>query len=120
MDDIFERNEDNYFDPEGGEIDTSPNVNNDHYLPFTFVIRIFLPYLTYLKDSSLLLSYRNEDTIFDPDIFAYIFYSYKPVLSHRSGTFDCPDFEGSRARCFVHRSLALQILSMLILGIRYP
>ncbi|GJY41685.1 reverse transcriptase domain-containing protein [Tanacetum coccineum] len=33
---------------------------------------------------------------------------------------DCPDFEGSRARCFVHRSLALQILSMLILGIRYP
>ncbi|GJZ32834.1 hypothetical protein Tco_0578270, partial [Tanacetum coccineum] len=30
---------------------------------------------------------------------------------------DCPDFEGSRARCFVHRSLALQILSMLILGI---
>ncbi|GJX18455.1 hypothetical protein Tco_0221132 [Tanacetum coccineum] len=34
--------------------------------------------------------------------------------------FDCPDFEGSRARCFVHRSLALQILSMLILGIRYP
>ncbi|GKD49219.1 hypothetical protein Tco_1278195, partial [Tanacetum coccineum] len=35
-------------------------------------------------------------------------------------TKDCPDFEGSRARCFVHRSLALQILSMLILGIRYP
>ncbi|GKD39320.1 hypothetical protein Tco_1259527, partial [Tanacetum coccineum] len=34
---------------------------------------------------------------------------------------DCPDFEDSRARCFVfHRSLALQILSMLILGIRYP
>ncbi|GJU89786.1 hypothetical protein Tco_1302209 [Tanacetum coccineum] len=33
---------------------------------------------------------------------------------------DCPDFEGSRARCFIHRSLALQILSMLILGIRYP
>ncbi|GJS46780.1 hypothetical protein Tco_0596901, partial [Tanacetum coccineum] len=31
--------------------------------------------------------------------------------------FDCPDFEDSRARCFVHRSLALQILSMLILGI---
>ncbi|GKB29945.1 hypothetical protein Tco_0869346 [Tanacetum coccineum] len=33
---------------------------------------------------------------------------------------DCPDFEGSHARCFVHRSLSLQILSMLILGIRYP
>ncbi|GKD21453.1 hypothetical protein Tco_1223156, partial [Tanacetum coccineum] len=78
-----------YFDPEGGEIDTSPNADNDHYLPFTFVIRIFLPYLTYPKDSSLLLSSGNEDTIFDPGIFAYIFYSYKPVLSHRSGTFIC-------------------------------
>ncbi|GJU35898.1 hypothetical protein Tco_1184252 [Tanacetum coccineum] len=89
MDDIFERNEDKYFDPEGGEIDTSPNVNDNHYLPFTFVIRIFLPYLTYPKDSSLLLSCGNEDTIFDPGIFAYIFYSYKPVLSHRSGTFIC-------------------------------
>ncbi|GKE92636.1 hypothetical protein Tco_1573731, partial [Tanacetum coccineum] len=33
---------------------------------------------------------------------------------------DCPDFEDFRARCFVHRSLALQILRMLILGIRYP
>ncbi|GJY63094.1 hypothetical protein Tco_0464554 [Tanacetum coccineum] len=29
-------------------------------------------------------------------------------------------FKDSRARCFVHRSLALQILRMLILGIRYP
>ncbi|GKB17850.1 hypothetical protein Tco_0851773, partial [Tanacetum coccineum] len=38
MDDIFERNEDNYFDLEGGEIDTSPNVDDDHYFPFTFVI----------------------------------------------------------------------------------
>ncbi|GJR37629.1 hypothetical protein Tco_1213313 [Tanacetum coccineum] len=26
---------------------------------------------------------------------------------------DCPDFEGSRARCFVHRSLALQSLACL-------
>ncbi|GKE05138.1 hypothetical protein Tco_1397156, partial [Tanacetum coccineum] len=33
---------------------------------------------------------------------------------------DCLDLEGSCARCFVHRSLSLQILSMLILGIRYP
>ncbi|GJY85538.1 hypothetical protein Tco_0499564 [Tanacetum coccineum] len=87
MDDIFERNEDNYFDPEGGEIDTSPNVDDDHYFPFTFVIRIFLPYLTYPKDFSLLLSYGNEYTIFDPGIFAYI---------------DVLDFEDSRAHGFVH------------------
>ncbi|GJY85537.1 hypothetical protein Tco_0499563 [Tanacetum coccineum] len=80
MDNFFKRNEDNYFDPEGGEIDTSPNVDDDHYFPFTFVIRIFLPYLTYPKDSSLLLSCGNEDTIFDPSIFAYIVDSYKLVL----------------------------------------
>ncbi|GJY38926.1 reverse transcriptase domain-containing protein [Tanacetum coccineum] len=35
---------------------------------FTFVIRTFLPYLTYPEDSPLLLSTRSEDTIFDPDI----------------------------------------------------
>ncbi|GKE46007.1 hypothetical protein Tco_1473291 [Tanacetum coccineum] len=39
-----------------------------HYLPITFVIRIFLPYLTYPVDSPLLLSTRSEDTIFDPGI----------------------------------------------------
>ncbi|GKA02399.1 hypothetical protein Tco_0675064 [Tanacetum coccineum] len=46
----------------------------------------------------------SKNKIFDPGIFIE----------------DCPDFEDSRARCFVHRSLALQILRMLILGIRYP
>ncbi|GJS68658.1 reverse transcriptase domain-containing protein [Tanacetum coccineum] len=33
---------------------------------------------------------------------------------------DCPDFEGSRARDFVHRSLNLQSLACLYIGIRYP
>ncbi|GKD08243.1 hypothetical protein Tco_1187928 [Tanacetum coccineum] len=37
-----------------------------HYFSLTFVIRIFLPYLTYSMDSSLLLSSGSEDTIFDP------------------------------------------------------
>ncbi|GKD84137.1 hypothetical protein Tco_1350976 [Tanacetum coccineum] len=55
-----------------------------HYLSFTIVIQILL---TYPVD--FLFSFKNEDTIFDPDIFAYIFYSYKPVLSHQSGTFIC-------------------------------
>ncbi|GJZ13952.1 hypothetical protein Tco_0549182 [Tanacetum coccineum] len=36
---------------------------------------------------------------------------------NKNKRFDYPDFEDFRARCFVHRSLALQILSMLILGI---
>nr|GEZ58781.1 hypothetical protein [Tanacetum cinerariifolium] len=60
-----------------------------HYFSLTFVIRIFLPYLTYFMDSSLLLSAGSEDTIFDPGIFVFSFYSQKPVVSHRSGTFMC-------------------------------
>ncbi|GJX99182.1 hypothetical protein Tco_0356201 [Tanacetum coccineum] len=33
---------------------------------------------------------------------------------------DCPDFEDSRARGFVHRSLNLQSFACLYMGIRYP
>ncbi|GJT43716.1 hypothetical protein Tco_0952431 [Tanacetum coccineum] len=55
-------NKDECFDPGGGEI----NVEVDD--SFTFIIRTFLSYLTYPEDSPLLLSTRNEDTIFDPDI----------------------------------------------------
>ncbi|GKE47361.1 hypothetical protein Tco_1478619 [Tanacetum coccineum] len=61
-----ELNEDECFDPGGGEIDVSQNIKDDD--SFTFVIRTFLPYLTYPVDSPLLLSTRSEDTIFDPGI----------------------------------------------------
>ncbi|GKA29814.1 reverse transcriptase domain-containing protein [Tanacetum coccineum] len=57
-----ELNEDECFDPGGGEI----NVEVDD--SFTFEIRIFLPYLTYPEVSPLLFSTENEDTIFDLDI----------------------------------------------------
>ncbi|GKA38169.1 hypothetical protein Tco_0730720 [Tanacetum coccineum] len=60
-----------------------------HYFSLTFVIRIFLPYLTYYMDSSLLLSSESEDTIFDPSISVYSLYSLVSVVSHRSGTFMC-------------------------------
>nr|GEW75326.1 hypothetical protein [Tanacetum cinerariifolium] len=68
MNNIDELNEDECFDPGGGEIDVFANIENDDYFPFIFVIRIFLPYLTYPEVSPLLLSTRSEDTIFDPDI----------------------------------------------------
>ncbi|GJY02494.1 hypothetical protein Tco_0360646 [Tanacetum coccineum] len=58
-----------------------------HYLSLTFVIKIFLPFLTYLVNSPLFLSSGSKDTIFDPDIFAYSFYSLEPMASHRNGTF---------------------------------
>ncbi|GKC13871.1 hypothetical protein Tco_1010653 [Tanacetum coccineum] len=51
-----------------------------HYLSFTYVIRIFLPYFTYLVESSSLpLSSRSEDIIFDPGISAFHFSPLEPV-----------------------------------------
>ncbi|GKA34220.1 hypothetical protein Tco_0720649 [Tanacetum coccineum] len=61
-----ELNEDECFDPGGGKIDVSQKIENDD--SFAFVIRTFLPYLTYPEDSPLLLSTGSEDAIFDPDI----------------------------------------------------
>ncbi|GJS14403.1 hypothetical protein Tco_0408875 [Tanacetum coccineum] len=57
-----ELNEDECFDPGGNEI----NVEDDN--SFIFVIRIFLLFLTYPVDSPFRCSFRNEDTIYDPDI----------------------------------------------------
>ncbi|GKG44411.1 hypothetical protein Tco_0485849, partial [Tanacetum coccineum] len=59
---VDELNEDECFDPGGGEI----NVEVDD--SFTFVTWIFLLYLTYPEVSPLLSSTKNEDTIFDPGI----------------------------------------------------
>ncbi|GKC67696.1 hypothetical protein Tco_1100294 [Tanacetum coccineum] len=61
-----ELNEDECFDPGGGEIDVSQNVEDND--SFTFVIRTFLPFLTYPVESPLILSTGSEDTIFDPSI----------------------------------------------------
>nr|GEV70036.1 reverse transcriptase domain-containing protein [Tanacetum cinerariifolium] len=55
------------FNP-GGEIDVSTNVEDDDYFPFTFVIRISLPYLIYPEVFVLFLSAESEDTNFDPRI----------------------------------------------------
>ncbi|GKE59524.1 hypothetical protein Tco_1498709 [Tanacetum coccineum] len=63
INDFDELNEDECFDPGGGEI----NVEVDD--SFTFVTWIFLPFLTDLEVSPLLSSTRNEDTIYDPGIF---------------------------------------------------
>ncbi|GKD63820.1 hypothetical protein Tco_1305928, partial [Tanacetum coccineum] len=57
-----ELNEDECFDPGGDEI----NVEDDD--SFIFIIRTFLPFLTYPVDSPLLLSTGSEDTIYDPGI----------------------------------------------------
>ncbi|GKB10550.1 reverse transcriptase domain-containing protein [Tanacetum coccineum] len=59
---VDELNEDECFDLGGGEINVEVEDS------FTFVTRIFLPYLTYPEVSPLLFSTKNEDTIFDLDI----------------------------------------------------
>ncbi|GKC52275.1 hypothetical protein Tco_1075020, partial [Tanacetum coccineum] len=55
-------NEDECFDPGGDEIDVEDDDS------FTFVIRTFLPFLTYPVDSPFPYSFGSEDTIFDPGI----------------------------------------------------
>nr|GEU96757.1 hypothetical protein [Tanacetum cinerariifolium] len=54
--------------------------------------------------------FMTEDKVFDPEIREKIF----------SPTYDCPDFEDSRAPGFVHRPLKLQSLACLYMRIRYP
>nr|GFA99371.1 hypothetical protein [Tanacetum cinerariifolium] len=56
-------------------------------LDFSNVVRVFLPFFTYPVTSSILHLFGNEDTIFDPCITINHFYSFKPGLSHRCGTF---------------------------------
>ncbi|GKA91942.1 hypothetical protein Tco_0813867, partial [Tanacetum coccineum] len=76
--------EDKVFDPGIHKKSFSPTFvkltfEDRHYFPITFVIRIFLPYLTYSVDSLFLLSSGSEDTIFYPGISTFHFSSLKPV-----------------------------------------
>nr|GEX65521.1 hypothetical protein [Tanacetum cinerariifolium] len=62
-------------------------VEDNHSSLLAYVIWIFLAYLTYPVIPLYLHSFGNEDTIFDPGIAINRFYSFKPGLSHRCGTF---------------------------------
>nr|GEY20224.1 hypothetical protein [Tanacetum cinerariifolium] len=62
-------------------------VEDDYSPLLAYVVWIFLAYLTYPVIPSHLHSFGNEDTIFDPSITINHFYSFKPGLSHRCGTF---------------------------------
>nr|GEX97496.1 hypothetical protein [Tanacetum cinerariifolium] len=62
-------------------------VEDDHSPLLAYVVWIFLAYLTYPVIPLYLHSFRNEDTIFDLGITINRFYSFKPGLSHRCGTF---------------------------------
>ncbi|GJV96931.1 hypothetical protein Tco_1548508 [Tanacetum coccineum] len=80
------------FDSEGDIIFSNDLLNDDHipeYERFTFDIEPDAPVINNFDE-------LNEDECFDP-----------------GGGEDCLDFKGSRARCFVHRSLAIQSLACL-------
>nr|GEY70633.1 hypothetical protein [Tanacetum cinerariifolium] len=62
-------------------------VEDDYSPLLAYVVWIFLAYLTYPVLPPHLYSFENEDTIFDPGITINRFYSFKPGLSHRCGTF---------------------------------
>nr|GEV38845.1 hypothetical protein [Tanacetum cinerariifolium] len=62
-------------------------VEDDHFPLLAYVVWIILAYLTYPVTPPYLHSFGNEDTIFDPGIAINRFYSFKPGLSHRGGTF---------------------------------
>nr|GEU57401.1 hypothetical protein [Tanacetum cinerariifolium] len=55
---------------------------------FAYVVWIFLPFLSYSVSPQYLLSFGNEDTIFDPGISSYLISSFIPDVSHWSGTFN--------------------------------
>nr|GEY87236.1 hypothetical protein [Tanacetum cinerariifolium] len=62
-------------------------VEDDHSPLLAYVVWILLAYLTYPVIPPYLHLFENEDTIFDPGIAINHFYSFKPGLSHRCGTF---------------------------------
>nr|GEV63186.1 hypothetical protein [Tanacetum cinerariifolium] len=72
-------------------VPSATNVNlppeEDHSPLFAYVVWIFLSFLTYLVIPLNLLSFGNEDTIFDPGIVNYHFPSLLPDVSHRCETF---------------------------------
>nr|GFA07748.1 hypothetical protein [Tanacetum cinerariifolium] len=62
-------------------------IEDDHSLLLTYVVWIFLAYLTYPVIPPYLHPFGNEDTIFDQGITINRFCLFKPGLSHRCGAF---------------------------------
>nr|GEW01213.1 hypothetical protein [Tanacetum cinerariifolium] len=78
-----------YSDSEGDNLFLERLLHDDpiplpNTLDFSNVVRVFLPFFTYLVTSSILLSSGSEDTIFDPGISNYHFSSLEPGVSRRS------------------------------------
>nr|GEV15422.1 hypothetical protein [Tanacetum cinerariifolium] len=62
-------------------------MEDDYSSLLAYVVWIFIAHLTYPVIPPHLHSFGNKDTIFDPGITINRFYSFKPGLSRRCGTF---------------------------------
>ncbi|GKE97747.1 hypothetical protein Tco_0021098 [Tanacetum coccineum] len=113
---LSDANEDECFNP-GGEIDEI-----DAFLDMDISTDIENGYHDSEGDVIYLESLLNDDTI--PNLPPEVFLDHFPKnLKDKPDNEDlkrCPDYEDSRARGFVHRSLDLQSLACLYMGIRYP
>ncbi|GJV91643.1 hypothetical protein Tco_1539456 [Tanacetum coccineum] len=85
----------NNFDPGGGEIIFLQNIEDDD--SFTFVIRTFLPFLTYPEASPLSCSTGSEDTIFDPGIITFPFSYLEPVAFSMEDS--CSKCQSTHGQC---------------------
>nr|GEU92300.1 hypothetical protein [Tanacetum cinerariifolium] len=78
-----------YSDSEGDNLFPKRLLHDDPIplpdnLDFSNVVRVFLPFFTYLVTSLILFSSGSEDPIFDLGISNYHFSSLEPGVSHRS------------------------------------
>ncbi|GKA15140.1 retrovirus-related pol polyprotein from transposon TNT 1-94 [Tanacetum coccineum] len=69
-----------HFEPDAPVIDNFNELNIEDDDSFTFVIRTFLPFLTYPEASPLSCSTGSEDTIFDPGIITFPFSYLQPEV----------------------------------------
>ncbi|GJY16689.1 hypothetical protein Tco_0387111 [Tanacetum coccineum] len=110
--------EDGYYDLEGDIVYLESLLIND-IIP-NFPPDVFLDHdLRSLKDELDANDLKSMVKNFDLDISAYSFYSLE-LVAYECPMEDCPYYEDSRARGFVHRPLDLQSLASLYMGIRYP
>ncbi|GKE90446.1 hypothetical protein Tco_1567921, partial [Tanacetum coccineum] len=103
---LSDANEDECFDPGGVideinaflDIDVSTDLEDGYHDSEGDTI-----YLESLLINNTILNLSPEEArLFLSRVLCFVMFVY-----------DCPDFEDSRARCFVHRSLALQSLACL-------
>ncbi|GJS91932.1 hypothetical protein Tco_0774568 [Tanacetum coccineum] len=110
---LFDSNEDECFTPSD---DVELLLHRDSSTPMISVVSI----LEGFTDEPPL---EENDDLFDLESkgneWKKILYD-APIDDLMTEDKDCLDFEGSRARGFVHRSLDLQSFTCLYMGIRYP